>query len=130
MYAIIVIHAFVIDIKLFVFAFDDIAGHPHHSLDKIFLGVHRILKYNDVPPLGRFNGKDRFLPIRKLNPVNKFINQDMIADLKRLLHGTRWYFKGLHHKCAYKQGNQNSHEDGFNIFSKMAFLGRLFNNFR
>ena len=51
------------------------------------------------------------------NAVNELIDQDMIPDLQRLLHGPGRYFKGLHDERPDEQGQQGRHNENFNILS-------------
>ena len=79
-------YEFLIDIKLLIFAFNNIAGHSDYPFNKIFLGIHGILKYYDVSSFGCFDWNDLFLPVRNFNPIDEFINQDMITDLECFFH--------------------------------------------
>ena len=42
----------------------------------------------------------------------------MIADQQRVLHGSRGNFKGLHHKGADKQRQDDGDNDRFEIFTQ------------
>ena len=77
---IVMIHRLVIQIKLFIPAFNDVTGHPDNPLDKIFVRVHRIFEYNDIVSLGRFESNDGFVPVGYLNAINKFADQNVITD--------------------------------------------------
>ena len=122
----IMVDEFVIHVQLFVATLNDVTANADNPLDKIFLGIHRVFEHDDIAALGRFKGNDGFIPVGNFNAENKFVDQNVIADLQGLLHGTGRYFKGLNHECAYEQGNQNCHQDGFDILSNMTSFGGLF----
>ena len=86
MHAKIMIHPFVIDIQLFVPVLDNIPADPNYSFDKILIRINRVFENDNISPIGILNGYDTFTPVRNFHPVNKFVHQDVITDLKRLLH--------------------------------------------
>ena len=48
----IMIHAFVIHVQLFIPTLNDVTANTDNPLDKIFIRVHRIFKYDDISALG------------------------------------------------------------------------------
>ena len=84
--AVVVIYLLLVDIELFVAGFHDITADPDDAFNEIFVGILGKFKYNDIAPLGCFEGNDGFVPVRNLDTVEKFVDQDVIADLQGLFH--------------------------------------------
>ena len=88
MNTIIVIKALVVNIDLFVTALNHITGNPDYPLDKILVRVFRKFKNDNIATFRIFDGNNCGHQKRQLDPVNKFIHQNVVPDLKSLLHGT------------------------------------------
>jgi len=71
-----------INVNLFVFDLYRISRCADHALDEIFGFILGILENDDVSSLGQRHCKDCCIRERDMNPINKFVYQDMIADFQ------------------------------------------------
>jgi len=120
----IMVQQLMVDINFFIADLNDISGNADDPLDKILAGIFGKFKHHNIPAFRVCDVYEGGLQKWNLNPVYKFIDQDMVSDLERLFHGSRWNFKRLNDKGAYEQRQDNGDEDGFDIFSESALFLR------
>jgi hypothetical protein len=64
---------------------------------------------------------DLLLKYRDLYAVSKLVDQDVISDQQRGLHGARRNLEGLDHKSPDDKGEEYGYNDGFRIFADQTF---------
>ncbi len=89
---------------------------------EVFARVNRVDKDDHVIPFGFTDRNDRFSSKRYFDPVDEFVDQNMVSDQQGGLHGTGGYLECLDDKGPDDQGKQNRNGGRFGIFSENAFL--------
>ena len=111
----------VVDEHLFVLNSHGVTWQADYTLNEVFRWVDRITEDNDVLSFGLANGNELFVPVGKSDSVDKLVDQDVIPDKQRGLHGTRGDFECLNNKSADHQSKKKSNDDGFSIVTNDAF---------
>jgi hypothetical protein len=66
--------------------------------------------------------KDHGVQVGDFDPVGELADQDVVADLKRRLHGARGDLEGLDHEGADEERDEDRDENGLEVFTKTAAL--------
>jgi len=121
-YPVLVLEQCPIDIDRAPENFDPIAREANHAFNKIFARIHGVDKYNDIIPVRMLNGNDRLSDKRELDPVDEFVDQNVIAHQQGWFHGARGYLESLHDKRSYKQGKEDGNDCSLRVFSENALF--------
>ena len=73
-----------------------------------------------VATAGSAQGQENFVCSRQTGAVYELVDQQMIADEQRILHGSRGYFKSLHTEGPDHEGQQNSGQARIHTPSRKA----------
>ena len=115
-----------VDVDLLVPNLDRVSGQADHPLDKVFVFILGKHENDNVPALWAGNGDKNDIKIGDMHPIDKLVDQDVIADLKRGDHRPGRNFKCLHDEGPYHQGQENRNDKGFPILPKGRFLFHVF----
>src|SRR5437868_8712602 len=78
---------------------DVISRHSDHALHEMLRGIYGIVKNNNVPSPHPLIGHH---PAAGLPSIPQLVDQQIVADQERVLHGFRGNLKRLHHKTDYE----------------------------
>ena len=119
-----------IDEKLLVADLHNIAGNTDDALDEILAGIFGKLEDDNVVALRIVDGDDGLFDEGRLDAIDELVDQNVIADQQRVLHGTGRDFESLDHKGADKQGQYHGDDDRLDVFPQgPLFFGGLFTDF-
>ena len=119
---------FPVNIHFLVFDQDSVARKADDPFDKILIRIDGVLEDDHIFAVNIFNGDEHFSCKRISNAINKFINQDMIADEQGRYHGPRGDLKGLNDKSPDKQSKDKRNGNCFYIFADYGFRLTGFNS--
>jgi hypothetical protein len=104
----------------------------NHPLDVILRSILRkdeddnISAFWFLPFEEFFAGAEDPVRIGNSDPVQKFIDEDMIPHQQGGFHGTGWDFERLDNKGSYEKGDQYRNENGLDIFFEPISLFHSF----
>src|SRR4030042_631469 len=105
-----VIHLFAVDEYLVLDNFYLFPFRSDDSLYEVFRMIFRIDEHNHIPSHGMLQRKKLRIRVGNPNPVNEFINEDVIPHKQRGFHRAGGNFEGLNNKGPYKKGDENSND--------------------
>ena len=89
---------------------------------EVFAFVNRVDKDDHVVPFGLTDRNDGVSNEGQFDPVDEFVDKNMVSDQQGGLHGPGGYLECLDDKGPDDQGKQDRNGGRFGIFSKNAFL--------
>jgi len=104
----------VVDEDAFVFNFDLVSPHADDPFDVVFGAVLGIDENDNVASLRIGDWNQNVPQERDLDAVNKFVDEQMVADQKRRNHGPGGDLVGLNDERADHNGDQDGDDDDFN----------------
>jgi hypothetical protein len=116
-----VVERFIIDVDFLVYYLNPLERQPYYSFDVILRTVVGILKYDNIKLFRRLDWYNLFIDNRDPDPVNEFVDKDMVPDQQSGLHGTGRNFESLDDKSADKKRKHYCYDNGFTIFADNAF---------
>ncbi len=114
-----------ISIKDAIFHLDDIPRETHHPFNKILGFILGKLKYNHIAMTWHAKRQEDQIGPRNSDPVDKLVDQNMIANVQRRDHRSGRNFIGLNQKSANQQGKNNGDDQRLCIFTQRG-LRRFF----
>src|ERR1700722_1441336 len=88
---------------------DTISRHANYALHKVLRRVHRIMKHHNVAAMNATVG--HHVVREAATSIAEFIDQQVIANQQRILHGGRRNLERLHHECNHKYSNDDCSEE-------------------
>src|SRR5690348_3468685 len=119
------IEQFAIHINGLVHHFHAVTRQADHALHKVLMFLIGKFKNDNVSTLEGTIGQEFFVP-RTGTAKNKFVDQQMVANLQSAFHGSRRNLEGLHDKSRAKQGQNHGNEERLQVLGKSRlFMGPL-----
>src|SRR5579863_5193005 len=127
-----------IAVKLAVLDLDRIARDADYALDKVLGRIGREHKHYYVAPMYRLELEDVMPPrnfickrrqskkrIGQTQAVDKFVDDDMVADQQRRLHRARGYLVGLQEEGAQDYRERQRDDERLRVLARGRLLRRL-----
>lgn len=111
----------IIDKHLLVLNPYRIPGQADYPLNEVFGRVDGIAEYDNILALGFTDVQKFFIPVRESDPVDKLVDQEVVTNEQRRLHGAGWNLECLNNKRTDHQGQEKSNDNGFGVITDGTF---------
>ena len=105
-----------VDVHLLVDNLDAVAGNSDHALHVMRVILKRKFEDDNVPAADFAVRKNMVVPV-SAPAENKFVDEQVVADQKRRLHGLRRNLERLHDKRRAKQRQDHRNQKRFDVLS-------------
>jgi hypothetical protein len=104
---------------------DHVARHGDDALDEILGRVFGKIEDNDVAALRAFALDDHGIGEGNLHAVGELGDQQVVADLQGLEHGSGGDLEGLDHKGTNEKRQNKRHDERFGVFFEHCLPTRV-----